>query len=298
MKNQTWWKKFWRPLSGTGHWLLEHLSPLAFINSLVPKDGYDRYSGLDYGELERQKLDVYVPQNTDRELPVVVFFYGGTWQSGRRQDYRFVAQALTASGVIAVIPDYRVYPEAKFPTFLEDGAASISWVRNHIGDFGGQAARLFLMGHSAGAYIAAMLALNPSYLAQVGMSANKLRGYIGLAGPYDFLPLKNQKLIKIFGGADGISETQPVNFVRAKAPPGLLLHGEADKIVGPYNTRHLAARLRKAGAKVEEKIYPGVKHIRILIVMASPFQDDEPVMDDIRQFIGATGQERWTRQSS
>lgn len=289
MKDLTWWKKFWRSLSTMGHWLLENFSPLALINSLVPKDGYDKYGGIDYGEFGRQKLDVYVPRNASRELPVVVFLYGGTWQNGRRQDYRFVAQALTASGAIAVIPDYRVHPEVKFPTFLEDGAAAVSWVQNHIGDFGGEATQLFLMGHSAGAYIAAMLALNPSYLAQVGMAANELRGFIGLAGPYDFLPLKNQTLIEIFGGADGIPETQPVNFVRAEAPPALLLHGEADKIVGPYNTRHLADRLRKAGAMVEDKIYPGVKHIRILIAMASPFQDGEPVMADIRHFIKALG---------
>lgn len=289
MKDPTWWKKFWRPLSAKGHWLLENLSPLAFINILVPKDGYDKYGGLDYGELERHKLDVYVPQIAGRELPVVVFFYGGAWQSGRRQDYRFVAQALTASGAIAVIPDYRVYPDAKFPTFLEDGAASVSWVRNHIGDFGGETSRLVLMGHSAGAYIAAMLALNPIYLAQAGMSANQLKGFIGIAGPYDFLPLKSQKLIKIFGGAAGIPETQPVNFVRAEAPPALLLHGEADKIVGPHNTRHLAERLQEVGARVEDKIYPGVKHIRILIVMASPFRDGEPVMADIRHFIKALG---------
>jgi acetyl esterase/lipase len=289
MKDLTWWNNFWRPLSTMGHWLLENLSPLAFINSLVPTDGYDKYDGIDYGKFGRQKLDVYVPRNAGHGLPVVVFFYGGTWQSGRRLDYRFVAQALTASGAIAVIPDYRVYPEAKFPTFLEDGAAAVSWVCNHIGDFGGETSRLFLMGHSAGAYIAAMLALNPGYLAQVGMSADELKGFIGIAGPYDFLPLKNQKLIKIFGGADGIPETQPVNFVRGKASPALLLHGEADKIVGPYNTRHLAESLRKAGARVEDKIYPGVKHIRILIVMASPFQDGEPVMADIRHFISARG---------
>ena len=276
-------------MSVKGHWLLENLSPLAFINILVQKDGYDKHGGIDYGELERQKLDVYVSQNASRELPVVVFFYGGAWQRGRRQDYRFVAQTLSANGAITVIPDYRVYPEAKFPTFIEDGAAAVSWVCNHIGDFGGEPSRLFLMGHSAGAYIAAMLALNPSYLAKVGISANQLKGFIGIAGPYDFLPLKNQTLVEIFGDADGIPETQPVNFVRAEAPPALLLHGEADKIVGPYNTRHLAERLREVGGRVEDKNYPGVKHIRILIVIASPFQDDEPVMDDIRQFIGAMG---------
>jgi acetyl esterase/lipase len=289
MDKQTWWEKLCRPFSTTAHWLLESLSPLAFVNSLVPKDGYDKHGGIDYGKLERQKLDVYVPKGEAQGLPVVVFFYGGSWQSGRRKDYRFVAEALTARGFAAVIPEYRVYPEARFPTFIEDGAAAVSWVRNNIGDFGGDTSRLFLMGHSAGAYIAAMLALNSIYLAQVGISAKELKGFIGISGPYDFLPIKSPKLIKIFGGADGIPETQPISFVNADAPPAFLLHGADDRIVGPHNTEHLSQGLREAGVPVEEKIYPGFKHIRILIVLASPFQDGEPVMEDIGQFICTQG---------
>ena len=70
-------------------------------------------------------------------LPVVVFFYGGSWQSGRRQDYSFVAQALTSRGCVVVIPDYRLYPEANFPAFVEDGAAAFAWVHEHISRFGG-----------------------------------------------------------------------------------------------------------------------------------------------------------------
>jgi acetyl esterase/lipase len=289
LENQTWWKKLWRPLSMSANWLWESLTPLAIINSIVPRDGYHEQRGISYGELNRQKLDVYIPKAETQDPPVVVFFYGGSWQSGRRQDYRFIAEALTARGMVAVIPDYRVYPEAKFPDFIEDGAAAVSWVRNHIGNFGVAASRLFLMGHSAGAHIAAMLALNPHYLAQAGMSAHKLTGFIGIAGPYDFLPLKSPRLIKIFGWSNGIPETQPVNFVSPGAPPALLLHGARDKIVGPHNTKHLAQRLREAGDRVEDKIYPDFKHIKILIVLASPFQDGEPVMDDIVQFIRATG---------
>jgi acetyl esterase/lipase len=289
MDNQAWWKKLWRPLSSSAGWLWESLTPLALINSMVSKEGYHEQIGIGYGELARQKLDVYIPKVETQDLPVVVFFYGGSWQSGRRQDYLFVAQALAARGFVAVIPDYRVYPEAKFPTFLEDGAAAVSWVRNNIGKFGNADSRLFLMGHSAGAHIAAMLALNPSYLAQAGMSADELQGFIGISGPYDFLPLKSPRLIKIFGGADGIPETQPVNFVSADAPPALLLHGADDKIVRPYNTKHLAQCLREAGDRVEEKIYPGFKHIKILISLASPFQDGEPVMEDIVEFMRATG---------
>lgn len=182
MNKKTWWRKPWRVLGKALGLLLEGFNPLAEINFLVPRAGYQKQTGIGYGSLGRQKLDVYSPKGEVQNLPVVVFFYGGSFQSGRRQDYRFVGEALTARGVIAVIPDYRVYPEGKFPTFIEDGAAAVSWARNHIYRFGGDPSRLFLMGHSAGAYIASMLALNPSYLAQVGLSNGDLYGFIGLAG--------------------------------------------------------------------------------------------------------------------
>jgi acetyl esterase/lipase len=267
--------------------LMEGLSPLSLINKVIPRSGYLEHRGMGYGSQERQKLDLYVPLSPTPNPPVVVFFYGGSWQRGRRKDYLFVAQALTGRGVVTVIPDYRVYSEAKFPTFIEDGASAVSWVRNHIGNFGVDPSSLFLMGHSAGAYIAAMLALNPHYLAQVGLSASELRGLIGLAGPYDFLPLKSPRLIDIFGGADSIPETQPVNFVSASSPPALLLHGAKDKTVRVRNTERLAERLRRLRCPVVEKIYPSYRHIMILLVLASPFQDGEPVMNDIASFIWA-----------
>jgi len=285
MGKRLWWGKAWRSLGAAAGWLLDSYHPLVAINRLVPKGGYREHLNLSYGESARQKLDVYVPQGEARDLPVVVFFYGGSWQSGRRQNYRFVAEALTARGLLTVIPDYRIYSEAKFPTFVEDGAAAVSWVRDHLSEYGGDASRLFVMGHSAGAYIAAMLALNPRYLAQAGMSTDELRGFIGLAGPYDFLPLKVPRLIKIFGAADGLPETQPVNFVSPKAPPALLLHGAKDKTVRPQNTERLAARLQEAGRPVETKIYPAYRHIMILFALASLFQDGDPVMDDIVHFI-------------
>ena len=185
-----------------------------------------------------------------------------------------------------MIPDYRVYPEAKFPTFIEDGASAVSWTRTHIDRFGGDSSRLFLMGHSAGAYIAAMLALNHGYLEQVGMSTDDLRGFIGIAGAYDVRSVKNPKLIEIFGGTDG-GETQPINFVTASAPPALLLHGAKDSIVPPRNTESLAERLREANRPVVATIYPQYRHLMILFVLASPFQGGEPVMDDIARFIHA-----------
>jgi acetyl esterase/lipase len=272
-------------LETAGWWLLMNLKPLALFNRLVRRDSYQKQTDIAYGSLPRQKLDVYTPLGEPRDLPVVVFFYGGSWQSGRRQDYGFVAQALTARGFVAVVPDYRIYPEVKFPAFLADGAAAFAWVRNNIGSFGGNPRSLFVMGHSAGAYIAAMLSLNAQYLGQVGLSPDEVRGFIGLAGPYDFLPLKWPNLIKIFGGVDDMPETQPINFVTAGAPPALLLHGATDKVVSAGNTRHLAQRLREIGRPVMEIIYPHYKHLTILLYLASFLQEGEPVMRDVANFI-------------
>jgi len=272
-------------LEDTALWLARQLRPLALFNLAVPRRSCRRQGDIPYGELARQQLDVYTPLTLADNRPVVVFFYGGSWQSGRRQDYRFVGQALAARGWIAVVPDYRLYPEVKFPAFIRDGAAACGWVRQNIAAYGGKPDRLFLMGHSAGAYIAAMLALDDRYLGQVGLSPQGLGGFIGLAGPYDFLPLKQPQLVDIFGGADNIPETQPINFVSPAAPPALLLHGATDRIVGAGNTRRLAQRWRQVGRPVREIIYPHYKHLTILLYLASFLQEGEPIIRDISHFL-------------
>ncbi len=266
-------------------WLARQLRPLALFNLAVPRQTYRRQENIPYGDEDRQKLDVYLPLEAVQNRPVVVFFYGGSWQSGRRQDYRFVGQALSARGFITVIPDYRLYPEVKFPGFLEDGALACAWAKEHGAGLGGNPDCLFVMGHSAGAYIAAMLALDNRYLSQVKLSPEDLGGFIGLAGPYDFLPLRQRQLIDIFGGADDIPETQPINFVSPAAPPALLLHGATDRIASVENTRRLAQRLRQVGRPVKEIIYPHYKHLTILLHLASFLQEGEPVMPNISRFL-------------
>ncbi len=272
-------------LETTALWLARQMRPLALFNLAVPRHTYQHHADLAYGPLPRHRLDIYTPLSTDSDAPVVVFFYGGSWQSGRRQDYRFIGQALSAQGFVTVIPDYRLYPEVRFPAFLHDGAAACAWVKEHIGGYGGSPDFLFVMGHSAGAYIAAMLALDGRYLQQRQLFPPDLRGFIGLAGPYDFLPLKQRDLIEIFGGSEGIPETQPINFVSPAAPPALLLHGATDRIVWADNTRRLAARWRQVGRPVKEIIYPHYKHLTILLYLASFLQEGEPVIQDIRQFV-------------
>ena len=163
-------------------------SPLGLLNWVNPEPGYDRIE-LAYGGHPRQRLDLYRPKGATGPLPVVVFFYGGGWEAGDRAGYRFAALALVEQGFVVAVPDYRVHPEVGFPAFLEDSAKAVAFVHAHAAKHGGDPRRLFLMGHSAGAYNAAMLALDPRPLAAEGVPAAAISGMVGLAGPYDFLPL-------------------------------------------------------------------------------------------------------------
>jgi acetyl esterase/lipase len=260
-------------------------SPLGLLNVAVPSGGYHITPGIDYGSALRNKLDVYVPRSATRQpLPVVVFFYGGAWEAGRRDDYEFVAEALTSQGFIVVIPDYRVYPEARFPEFLHDAAAAVVWTKQNIASHGGDEEQLFLMGHSAGAHIAAMLTLNGEYLGEEGMRPADLAGMIGLAGPYDFLPLQSERLKTIFGHEAGRWKSQPINFVTGDNAPMLLLVGTADKTVWPRNTYNLAAKIKAAGGPVHVVEYPGWGHVDIVAKLAKPLRDSN-LLQSIAEFI-------------
>jgi acetyl esterase/lipase len=255
------------------------------VNAFIPSSGYQVHGNLGYGELPRQALDVYVPTPQPRQAPVVLFFYGGRWSGGDRDFYRFVGQALSSRGYVAVIADYRLYPEVKFPAFVEDGALAVRWVREHISGYGGDPQKLFVMGHSAGAHIAAMLAIDPQYLRAVGGSREWLSGMIGLSGPYDFLPLTDDDLKDMFGPPSRYAQSQPVNFVDGQNPPLLLLHGRTDTTVRLKNTLNLADKVRQQGGVVQTEIYPVMGHVRMVASLAAPLRFTSSVLEDVSAFI-------------
>lgn len=262
-------------------------SGLGVLDALTPSGSYTAATDIAYGAVPRQKLDVYRPQGAGPH-PVIVFLYGGGWESGARGPYRFVAESLTRHGYVVVIPDYRVYPEARFPIFIEDAAQAVRWARDNVGQYDGDPARLFLMGHSAGAHIAAMVALDGRYLASVDMERRELKGLIGLAGPYDFLPLTSERFKTILAAPD-MMQTQPINFVDAGAPPMLLLHGLDDTTVLPRNSINLAARLRDKGVRVEAHYYPDMAHVGILLGLSSVAAGHRPVLTDILAYMAEHG---------
>ena len=268
--------------------LLAACSPLRTFNSLVPKDRgallVER--GAAYGSHPRQRLDLYRPRSEGAEaarapLPVIIFLYGGSWQSGMREGYGFAGRALAARGFLVAVPDYRLVPEVRFPAFLEDNAHALRWVRANAGRFGGDPDRIVLVGHSAGAYSAAMLALDPRWL---GEDRRSVRGFVGLAGPYDFLPLSGPITTAAFGQERDLASTQPVNFASAGDPPALLLHGEGDTLVQPRDSRRLAERLQAAGVDARVKLYPAIGHIGMVTALARPLRGRAPVLEDIAAF--------------
>ncbi len=241
-----------------------------------------------YGRGPRQALDIWVPGDAQRgdRRPVVVFFYGGGWNSGDRASYGFAGRALAGQGFVVVIPDYRLAPKAHWPDFLHDSAAAVAWTHAHIAGLGGDPDRIALMGHSAGAYNGAMLALDPQWLRAAGSDPAILRGVAGLAGPYDFLPLEKGGFAdKAMGKVRPAEKTQPIGCARGDAPPLWLASGDADSVVRARNSQNLAAAVERAGGTATLRIYPGVGHSGIVMALAAPFRGRAPVLDEASDFL-------------
>lgn len=264
---------------------------LSAVNLLAGFDNYKVYENLSYGSKKQNIMDVYVPETKKvsgqlPRLPVVVFFYGGCWGGCKtltKEYYVFVAQALTANGYLVVIPDYRLHPDVKFPQIMDDATQTVEWVKKHIGQYDGDPERLFLMGHSAGAQMAALLTLNQRYL--LPDTWNSVRGFIGLAGPYDFLPFTDDYERVVFGPEQNYPASQPVNFVGANKPPLLLLYGNDDDTVRPFNIESLTKKVKQAGGCVEPHVYDGLDHAGLIGALALPLQNSSTVLGDIADFL-------------
>ncbi|HET6430952.1 alpha/beta hydrolase [Dyella sp.] len=257
----------------------------AGLNATARDGGVVATHDIAFDARHQLALDVYRPVDA-RGAPVVVFFYGGSWKSGKRQWYRWAGEALARRGLVVVIPDYRKWPQVRMGGFMQDGARAVAWAHAHASEYGGDPEAMFLMGHSAGAHVGALLATDARWLKGVGMTPGQLRGFIGLAGPYDFLPLTDPDFVDMFGPTHAAQlNSQPVHFVNGDEPPMLLMQGTGDKIVWPRNARSLGTALEQAGESAKVRLYPDIGHFAILFAMSRPLRGKAPVLDDTLAFI-------------
>jgi acetyl esterase/lipase len=268
-------------------------APLSTLNMLVESDSHELITAA-YGATNRQHLDVYVPLEMAERVrpaqgwPLVVFFYGGSWKHGERAHYRFVGEALAARGIVTVIPDYRLYPEVRYPDFLKDNAAATAWALREAARFGADPKRVFVMGHSAGGYNAAMVALDARWLGAESIAPSQLAGWIGLAGPYDFLPIENPDVKPVFLHPDTPPESEPIRHVSAKVPRTFLAAAPDDDLINPErNTKQMASKLQKTGVPVTLQIYPHTSHTTLIGAFAFPLRFLAPVLDDVVEFVKA-----------
>ncbi len=270
-------------------------------NGLSALGDYDRVVDVAYGPHERHRVDVYTPRGADDQpRPVVVFFHGGDWSEGYpgKEALRFVGDALTSRGFVAVVANYRRYPDVVFPAFVDDGAAAVVWTRHNIAEYGGDPDRLFVMGHSAGGHTATMIALNPDYMRRAGGEPDWITGVIGIAGPYAFLPMPDEPLLKdLFGPPERYELSQVVNYVHDDQPPLLLMAGTKDTRVPLECTRRLERATQRRGLPIDVKTYD-LDHIMIIASIAPPVRWPSwrvTVIDDIADFVWANAEPQPSR---
>lgn len=271
-------------------------TPLRLVSSVSPMGPGETRRDIPFGTHELT-LDLYVPEAGAASVaprPVIMFIYGGGWQSGTKEEYGFVASTLVRQGYVVVIPNYRLFPAVQFPEFVNDAADALRWAFDNIGQYGGDPSNVFVMGHSAGGEIAALLHYDDSYL-QLAGTRQRPCGFIGLSGPYDFLPLVGGPLEEVFPMATRAS-SQPINFVTGDEGPALLIHGYLDNTVKPRNSAKLAERVTAAGGQAQLIIVPNRQHASIVMALARPLTWLAPVADDVNGFIRAnTCSEDWQR---
>ncbi len=261
-------------------------SGTSFFDFLIREPGVRFIGGIPYGPDERHRLDVFAPDRRSSG-PIVLFLYGGAWTSGDRSTYEFVGTALAARGITTVIADYRLYPQVRFPAFVEDAARAYGWVDRHLARADGGRRPIFLMGHSAGAHIAALLAVDRRWLAAAAPRAAAPAGLVGLAGPYAFDPTTWDTTATIFAPVVGHADrARPARLVRRKGPPTLLLHGADDRTVGLFNTKEFAEALASHGTAVQTVVYPDIGHVGLVSAFAKPFRWRADVLDDVVAFVG------------
>jgi len=273
-------------------------NPLGALDLLTPRSDTRVLADIEYGPHGGQRLDLYLPADLSGQAEkspgsAIVFFHGGRWSYGRKEEYRFVAEALVARGHAVAVCDYRKYPAVRFPAFVEDGAAAMAWAFRHLPGHGIDPDLVFLMGHSAGAHIAALATMDRRYGEAEGIDPDRIAGLVLMSGPFDFFPIRGEDLRDIFGPEEHHRETQPLRFVRRGLPPMLLLHGRRDRTVFPSSSARMASAVREQGGRAKTVFYDFLTHTNILAALSDRIGFlVAPVLDDITTFVRRTIREK------
>lgn len=258
--------------------------PTRIINQLTPRDDFTLSRDLSYGSDPRHRLDLYVPKGPVNHRSVIVFVHGGSWDSGDKDQYLFVGQAFASLGYVTAIPNYRLFPQVQYPEFVDDIARAVVSLKQHLAQQAcADGGSIVLVGHSAGAHTASLIATDPRYLTRNQVEA-EFRAWIGIAGPYD-LPLDDPAVLGKFDNRIDDRETNAVGLAAPGTPPTLLIHGGKDVTVGIHHTESLRAKLDQQGVPHEVRIYPGTNHTRVIAALASSLRFLNPIYQDVDSFL-------------
>ena len=255
--------------------------PLAVFNLLMPKDPAQVIMrDIAYGQHQRQRYDLFAPLQ-GHHFPLLIFVHGGAWDSGGKDGYDFVGHAFASKGYLTALIDYRQVPDVQYPAFVEDTAKAVAHMRSEATKYDGDPSRVYLVGHSAGAYNIVQATLNPAFAADIG----SIKAIAAMAGPFDFVPIQHPSIEKAFGKYQPLEDTQPRKFIRADQPPLLMLHGLDDDLVLPESYRDFYKAVKDSGAHVEFHEYPATNHISILGDLSRPFRHRSPTYETIIKFF-------------
>ena len=258
--------------------------PTLALMAIAPTGDYTLEQDISYGELPKQTLDIYTPVNAVDDAPIVVFIHGGGWRGGSKDKYEFIGQSFTKAGYTVVVPNYRLYPQVKFPEFVNDAAKVVAFTQKRFGK------PMVVTGHSAGAQIASLVVLDERYLQAQGITpCRAISGWAGFAGPYDFKVFQ-EPYTSIFPRA-ARTDMLPITFANSAEIPSLLLVGKADTTVKPDQTRRMEAALDLSGTHTNALYVDNKTHGGILAAMSiSPRPDSSPVRPTMMKFVAEHGE--------
>lgn len=237
------------------------------------------------------RLDVYSPPSGDGH-PILFFVHGGSWKDYDKALFAPVAMKLLPEGMVVVIPSYTLHPDAGYEQMAREVAAALSWTLDNVARYGGDPARVYVAGHSAGAHLAALAVMDPRFLAAYGHSAADVRGLVGLSGVYDTQAeydywqaqgVYPEVLVDVMGGEERFAAASPISYVRPELPQVLLIHGDEDETVPVGIATAFHAALQAVGASSTLTVYAGSGHTDFLF--AALTAERAPLIVDLVAFV-------------